>query len=95
MNPTDHNRNEKEISRPHPVDLQGDLLTVISDSGLPPGSRVRCAMELPSSPTPVVIQGKIVSIARTEDQLFRLVVRLHSLGRECKSALLSFFEKER
>jgi hypothetical protein len=78
----------KDIVDPNLVTFTGDLITVSSQNGLPPGSRVRFRLPLTESPQPVPLSGKVVSIAPEESGRFRLIIRLHSLTRK-QSALLS------
>ncbi len=83
----------KDIPNPNLLAFAADLITVSSQTGLPPGSRVQFQLTVASSPEPIPLLGKVVSIAPHNDGLFRLVIRLHSLTRK-QSSLLSLIDPQ-
>jgi hypothetical protein len=78
----------KDIVDPVLNTFAGDLITISSQNGLPPGTRVQFLLSIPSRPKPLPLTGKVVSVAPEKGQRFRLVIRLHSLTRQ-QGALLS------
>jgi hypothetical protein len=78
----------KDILDPILNTFTGDLITVSSQNGLPPGTRVAFLLSIASSTKPLPLSGKVVSVAQEERERFRLVIRLHSLTRQ-QGALLS------
>jgi hypothetical protein len=81
----------KDILDPNLLTFTGDLITVSSQTGLPPGSRVQFQLTVTSSPEPIPLFGKVVSVALHKDGRFRLAIRLHGLTRK-QSALLSIVD---
>lgn len=70
------------------VALRADLITVTSDTALPPGSRVRFELPLVEPGDRLALAGKIVGLERRDGGTYAVSVRLHSLPRR-ERALLS------
>ncbi len=77
----------RTIEDPVPVELRGNLLMVTSESPLPPGSRVRLSLTIPTRQSQMTLQGKIVSISPQKKKRYGLSIRLHSVSREQVDAL--------
>ena len=80
--------NAKDVLNPVLKAFTGSLLTVSTQNGLPPGSRVQFEIPVSSGAEPIPITGKVVSVTSEADERFLLVIRLHSLTRK-QSARLS------
>jgi hypothetical protein len=78
----------KAPTSPVLLDYRGDLLTVSSKSPLPPGSRVDFELPLDSAGSSVRVTGKIASASVDSKGGFRLVIRVHSLPRSDRAAIL-------
>jgi hypothetical protein len=74
---------------PKLVDFKGDLLTIIAEGPLPPGSRVAFSLEIPGEAPAVSVQGKVVSATRLpgDGAQYRMPIRIHSLLKETREAL--------
>ena len=78
----------KDVCNPVLKAFTGSLLTISTQNGLPPGSRVQFDLPVSSGEESIPITGKVVSVAPEAGGCFLLVIRLHSLTRK-QSALLS------
>ncbi len=63
------------------LSCQGDVMGILTGTGLPPGSRVTLALDHIIG-APLRLNGKITRIDRHDGNLFSIVVRLHSVTRE-------------
>jgi hypothetical protein len=70
------------------IGLSADLATVRTDTPLPPGTRVRFEVELPDGGRPFTLVGKIVGLERRASATYDVRVRLHSLPRGARAALV-------
>ncbi|MCP4197415.1 MAG: hypothetical protein GY762_09725, partial [Proteobacteria bacterium] len=66
----------KDILDPILDTFTGNLITVSSQNGLPPGTRVEFLLSIASSTKPLPLSGKVVSVSPEEGERFRLVIRL-------------------
>lgn len=78
----------KDVNHPVLKAFTGSLLTISTQNGLPPGSRIQFELPVSSGKEPIPITGKVVSVTPAAGEGFLLVIRLHSLTRK-QSALLS------
>jgi hypothetical protein len=69
------------------VGLVADLVTVHTTAPLPPGTRVRLALEVSDHAPPLAPVGKVVGLERLGPETFVVRVRLHSLSRGDRTAL--------
>jgi hypothetical protein len=67
--------------------LEADLFTVRTAAPLPPGSRVRLDLAGVGGQHAPFPSGKVVDLERTAAGDYRLLVRLHSLPRQERTAL--------
>jgi hypothetical protein len=75
------------------VALRADLITVTSETALPPGSRVRFEL-LPAEPAErLALAGKIVGLERRDDGTYAVSVRLHSLTRQERVQLVALADR--
>lgn len=83
-------------STPHFTPLQpvfagfkGDIVTVVANAPLPPGSRVKFELELTREGRAVRLFGKVVTATLLKEGECRLTIRLHTLSREDRNSLIS------
>ena len=69
--------------------FKGDLLQLTADAPLPPGTRVELDIFLPRGDRTVHVAGKVVKAAPPQKGRFGLSVRLHSIPREDRLALVT------
>ncbi len=76
------------IKQPVFYGYKGDMLTVISDTPIPPGSRIDFPLNLKSADKAIPVRGKIVASVPIAGG-FRITIRLNSLSREDRNSLTS------
>jgi hypothetical protein len=69
------------------VELNGDLIAIESNTGFPPGARVRFDLNRSTAGNPLWLNGKITSVKAAKGGRFAIRVRLHSLTVEHRAAL--------
>ena len=80
---------ERILLQANLLDLQNDLATVRTASGLPPGTRVRFEIgDAGQSDERLVLPGKIVGLERSAGG-YVVTVRLNSLSREVRERALA------
>ncbi len=68
--------------------FKNDILTVSAEAPMPPGSRVELSLPLHRAEKTVNVSGKITTVRRLKEREFEMAVRLHTVGREERTALL-------
>ena len=83
--------NTKRPSNPVLCGFSGNLVTISTDAPLPPGARVSFSLPLGENGAESAIQGKVVHATPSPENagLFTMVIRVHSLSKEVRDALLS------
>lgn len=71
------------------VSFKSDLATVQVEVPLPPGTRVEFDLALPRGNKTVHLVGKVVSVSPDREGRFRMNVRVHTLSREERAALIA------
>jgi hypothetical protein len=69
--------------------FKGDIVTVTADAPLPPGSRVKFDLRLVREGRAVGLFGKVVTATLLKEGVCRLTIRLHTMSREDRNALIS------
>lgn len=87
------NANIKTIENPLPIDLNGNVLTVIAKSPLPPGSRVDVKLSSSKNPSKVSVAGKIATLDSLGEAGFKIKIRLHSVTKEQEDLLNSILSE--
>lgn len=64
-------------------------MTVSASRPLPPGSRVMTVVPLGEGAATLLVSGKVVSSLPLSDGSFKVAVRIHSLAREQRAALIA------
>jgi hypothetical protein len=80
------------------IGFKNDILTVVATAPTPPGSRLEFRLNLQQENKTVNVFGKIVTVRQLREGEFEMGIRLHTLGREERTALTkehSFLAKEK
>ena len=69
--------------------FRGDLVTIVAEAPLPPGSRVEFNIHLTRANKTVLVTGKVVTVSAQSPGAFQLNVRVHSQSRDVRDALIA------